>query len=96
MFNQDYVQAEGDFYCTYCANSHPLGKCPLLGICKFCKKRTAILHFGDMLSITHGGEMNCCQICAVQQQLDHAIERADAIPDLVDQLDRLMAEEHGD
>lgn len=89
------MSKELDYYCIYCANSHPLDECPLRGICKFCKKRTAILHFGDMLSFTHGGELNCCEICSVKQQLAHAVERAKAIPELTKRLTDLEEEENG-
>lgn len=58
-------------------------------ICGFCKTRPATLHFGDMLSFTHGGGLNCCEICSTEKQLAHARERAAAIPALEQKLARL-------
>lgn len=51
-------------------------------VCLYCNKRPATLHFGDMLSFTHGGVQNCCEVCSVVMQLEHAEERAAAIPEL--------------
>jgi hypothetical protein len=70
------------FWCPACQVDHPLGECPLEGVCLYCKTRPATLHFGDALSFTHGGVENCCAICAAEMQLQHARERAAAIPEL--------------
>lgn len=70
------------YWCSHCGGTHPLGKCPLAGKCHWCKKRPAELHFGDMLSFTHGGYDNCCRLCAAEMQLAHAVERAAEIPKL--------------
>jgi protein-arginine kinase activator protein McsA len=51
-------------------------------ICRWCKSRQATLHFGDMLSFSHGGGKNCCELCATRMQLDHAEERAAELPEL--------------
>lgn len=71
-----------EFYCCNCQGVHRIGKCPLEGLCLFCKTAPATLHFGDMLSFTHGGGMNCCELCCVEKQLAHAQERAALIPEL--------------
>lgn len=49
--------------------------------CRFCRLRAATLHFGDMLSFTHGGGLNCCDLCAAEKQLEHAREQAALIPE---------------
>lgn len=59
--------------------------------CQFCEERAASLHFGDMLSFTHGGGLNCCDLCCAEMQLEHAQERATLIPELQATVDRLRA-----
>lgn len=63
------------------------------GLCQFCKERPATLHFGDMLTFTHGGEDNCCQLCCAKMQLAHAVERAKEIPELTKRVEELEAED---
>lgn len=60
--------------------------------CKFCHERPATMHFGDMLSFTHGGGLNCCELCCAEQQLEHARERAALIPELEDRVRALRAD----
>ena len=69
---------------------------PLVGTCLYCKKRPATLHFGDMLSFTHGGIDNCCEICCAEMQLNHAKERAVAIPELEAKVAALAATGEGE
>ncbi len=61
-------------------------------LCGWCNIRPATLHFGDMLSFTHGGVENCCELCAAEMQLDHAKERAAVIPELEAKVARLRKE----
>ena len=53
-----------------------------MSACSYCHERRATLHFGDMLSFTHGGGLNCCALCCAEMQLKHARERAALIPEL--------------
>jgi len=82
------------YFCPRCrSTAHgPDETCSLEGKCLWCKKRPATLHFGDMLSFTHGGTENCCALCAAKQQLDHARERAALIPELEAEVERLTKE----
>lgn len=79
-------------YCPNCQAEHELGECPLNGKCLYCKVAPATLHFGDLLSLTHGGQLNCCKLCSVRMQLEHAKECAEAIPKLEAQVKELEAE----
>lgn len=80
---------EIDVYCPDCRETHKLGKCRYQGMCLYCKERPAELHFGDMLSFTHGGMENCCRLCCAEMQLAHARERAALIPELEAEVRRL-------
>lgn len=66
------VQGNARIFCPNCEHEHVYGECPLEGTCLYCKTRPAILHFGDMLSFTHGGMLNCCELCCARMQLEHA------------------------
>lgn len=79
------------FFCIVCETEHPRGECPLKGMCVFCKAVPATLHLGDLLSFTHGGVLNCCELCAAEKQLEHARERASKIPELEDRVVELRA-----
>jgi len=68
-------------YCPNCGEEHIYGECPLYGTCLFCKQRPATLHFGDSLSFTHGGFLNCCELCCAIKQRDHAREQAALLPE---------------
>lgn len=82
---------KADFFCPDCHGTHPLNQCPLKGICLFCKIRPATLHFGDALSISHGWtEHNCCEICCVSMQVEHAEEKAKELPKLKKKLKKLL------
>ncbi|MCR4339120.1 MAG: hypothetical protein NUW01_04440 [Gemmatimonadaceae bacterium] len=76
------LQDETLYYCCDCQGQHHWNECPLKGLCLFCKTAPATLHFGDMLSVTHGGGLNCCELCCAEKQLAHARERAALIPSL--------------
>lgn len=65
---------------------------PLLGKCLYCKERAATLHFGDMLSFTHGGGLNCCALCAAEKQLAFAREQAALVPEREAEVARLRSE----
>jgi hypothetical protein len=78
-------------YCIDCEAEHPWNACPPEGICRYCKTRAATLHFGNALSFTHGGSLNCCALCAAEKQLEHAKERAAAIPELERRIAELRA-----
>jgi hypothetical protein len=79
-------------YCIVCGEEHIYGECPNAGKCFFCKKRPATLHFGDALSFTHGGGLNCCELCCAIKQRDHARERAAALPELEERV-RVLEEQ---
>lgn len=80
------------FYCVRCKAVHAAdGDCPLNGLCVRCQKRAATLHFGDALSFTHGGEKNCCALCAAEEQLAHARKMAALIPEREAEVTRLTA-----
>lgn len=59
--------------------------------CRFCKERPATLHFGDMLSFTHGGGLNCCELCGAEKQLAHAKEQAALIPEREAKVEQLRS-----
>lgn len=82
-----------EIMCVACKTIHIFGECPLNGLCLYCKERKATLHFGDMLSFTHGGAENCCELCCARMQLEHAQERAAAIPELSAKVAQLKQEE---
>ena len=71
-----------DIWCPFCHGTHEPEKCPLEGLCLFCKTRPATVYFGDALGMTHGGFLNCCELCAAEQQLEHARKCAEHLPDL--------------
>lgn len=81
------------FFCGACLSTHAFvaGACPLEGMCLYCKERPAELHFGDMLSFTHGGIENCCRLCAAEMQLAHAREQAALIPEREAEVELLRA-----
>jgi hypothetical protein len=78
-----------EILCMDCKEIHIWGECPYKGVCLFCKERKATMHFGDMLSLTHGGKENCCDLCCARMQLEHAQERAASIPELAAKLAEL-------
>lgn len=82
-------------WCVNCQCAHSVEGCPLKGKCLFCKERPATLHFGDLLSLTHGGQLNCCELCCAEKQLEFAEERAAAIPVLAAKVVRLREEGQG-
>lgn len=82
-----------EFWCPICEGTHLIGHCQFEGKCLFCKKREATLHFGDMLSFTHGGGWNCCELCSTEMQLAHARERAAVIPELEAKVSEIRASE---
>lgn len=70
-------------WCPDCKDEHLFLECPLKGLCLSCKERPATISFGDALSFTHGGgTLNRCALCAAEEQLAYARERAEAIPEL--------------
>lgn len=90
--NLGHLDVTTPYFCSYCAAIHEWAKCPLQDTCRFCKTRPATLHFGDMLSFTHGGDESCCTLCAAEMQLTHAQERAALIPELEKKVAQLRAE----
>lgn len=84
------------YFCSVCHETgHQEEQCPFFGVCLFCKTRPATLHFGDALSFTHGGSINCCELCCAEKQLEHARERAAVIPELERRVADLRAAEGG-
>jgi hypothetical protein len=53
-----------------------------LKLCHNCGKRKGVIVWGDMLAITHGGGSPRCEVCAYTAQLEHALNRAKALPRL--------------
>lgn len=82
------------FYCPTCSTTdHGVADvCAFAGLCRWCKERPATLHFGDLLSYTHGAIENCCELCCAEMQLQHAREQAALIPEREAVVERLMAE----
>lgn len=63
-------------------------------VCQNCHERIATVDWagdGGVMSYVHGQYQRWCKLCALKAQLDHARERAAAIPDLVR---RIAEEEH--
>lgn len=60
-------------------------------LCTKCKERPATIIWGDALATTHGWNEYRCDICALKEQLDHARERAAAIPELERKLTEALA-----
>lgn len=51
-------------------------------LCANCKKRPGTETWGDALAVTHGWAAKWCVMCVLEAQLEHARERAAAIPEL--------------
>lgn len=62
------------------------------GLCGNCGERPGTITWGDLLALTHGGGTLRCELCAIKTQLEHARERAAAIPELEARLAHLQAE----
>ena len=50
--------------------------------CSKCRQREATIAWGDIMTINHGGGEWRCDVCQYTEQLEHARERAKAIPAL--------------
>jgi len=50
--------------------------------CPNCEQREGEVRWGDALAFTHGWAPMWCWVCAYEAQLEHAKERAAAIPEL--------------
>lgn len=50
--------------------------------CAFCHEREGTLNWGDALAFTHGFSRKVCEVCALTKQIEHAEERAAALPEL--------------
>lgn len=58
-------------------------------ICDNCNEHKGTMKWtgdGGILALTHGRWVWWCNCCAVKAQLEYARERADAIPDLEEEL----------
>lgn len=55
-------------------------------VCPKCNEREGTIRWGDALAITHGGAQWWCLVCALQAQINHAEERAAALPELRERL----------
>lgn len=57
--------------------------------CERCGLEGETYTFGDALAITHGSGSSYCERCVVEEQLDHALERAQHIEELRRRLQEL-------
>jgi hypothetical protein len=95
MEDDDVTYAESPgFWCEKCNRNKEVGvptlmvvhknweDCPYAGKCYICLKRDATVAFGDSLFHTHFSHKNACEYCVTEKQLEHARERAAALPEL--------------
>lgn len=50
--------------------------------CANCGERPGTVRWGGALAATHGWVVLWCEVCALEAQVEHARERADALPAL--------------
>lgn len=56
---------------------------PANAICTFCHERTASSWWSEgTIALVHGARWLICEQCVLEKQLEHARERAAAIPEL--------------
>jgi hypothetical protein len=59
-----------------------------MSACENCGERRGTVRWGDALTLTHGFALLWCEVCALTAQIAHAEERAAALPELRDRLQR--------
>lgn len=62
-------------------------------VCSNCAKREATMACGDFMTINHGGGSWRCEVCALEEQIPFARERAEALPAMEARLAELLAAE---
>lgn len=60
----------------------PFGDPPPGKRCDECDERPATIRWGTELEVTHGMFSWRCRVCALEAQVEHARERAAALPEL--------------
>lgn len=55
--------------------------------CANCGLRPGTECWGDALAMTHGWAQMWCKVCVLTKQIEHARERASALPDLERELE---------